>query len=509
MPATVNWNARKVIRWERSKGQMKKILIVDDEPTMVSMLSDMLRRPDREVLPVGNASRALAVIRDAEPDLVVTDINLPEGHEAGLDLLRQCRELRPSLPVIVLTGHGTKAHAITALRAGAQDFVEKPFQADELLRRVDTALFQKDAVRALCENADLKRQLGSRSAFGNFVGETPAVRAVQRLVARVAPTGATVLIRGESGTGKELVARALHDGSRRAAMPFVAINCAALPEHLLESELFGHRKSAFTGAAFDKVGLFQAADGGTIFLDEIGSMPLNLQSKLLRFLQDRELRRVGDTEPITVDVRVIAATNEPLETRIAEKTFRQDLYYRLNVVQIELPPLRERREDIALLAMHFLRIIAQRERVDCPRLTPAAMESLSAYHWPGNVRELQNLIERACLLSETAVIDADDLHRWLAPAPAAAAEAADGGAEPVVPPRHARIIPLKEFIRQQEFAYIQRALAVTRSNKTRAAKLLGVSGATLHRKLVAGEPPAGAGDVSDPVECSESAEALA
>ncbi len=483
---------------------MKKILIVDDEPTMVSMLSDMLRRADREVLPVGNATRALEIIREAEPDLVITDINLPEGREAGLDLLRQCRELRPSLPVIVLTGHGTKAHAIAALRAGAQDFVEKPFQADELLRRVDTALFQKEAVRALTENADLKRQLGCRSAFGHFVGETPVVRAVQRLIERVAPTSATVIIRGESGTGKELVARALHNGSRRAAMPFVAINCAALPEHLLESELFGHRKGAFTGAAFDKVGLFQAADGGTIFLDEIGSMPLNLQSKLLRFLQDRELRRVGDTEPITVDVRVIAATNEPLEARIAEKAFRQDLYYRLNVVQIELPPLRERREDIPLLAMHFLRVIAQRERVNCPRLTPAAMELLSGYHWPGNVRELQNLIERACLLSETGAIDADDLRRWLAPPPAEVADAVAGAAEPLPPPVNGRIIPLKEFIRQQEYAYIQRALTITRSNKTRAAKLLGVSGATLHRKLVAGEqPPA---DGSDSVECADSAE---
>ncbi len=322
---------------------MYKILVAEDDPNMVTVLSEVLRDERRQIIAANNAERALDLVKQDPPDLVLADIEMPEGKPHGLDLLRQVKEYDRQIPVVMITGNATKERAIEALRLGAHDFIEKPFRIDELVRRVDTALFHKQAVRAVEENIHLKNELREKFRFDNIIGRSPCMERVFEMIERVANTDSTVLVLGESGTGKELVARALHYNSRRANMPFVAVNCAALPEHLLESELFGHRKGAFTGAAFDKVGLFQHADGGTIFLDEVGSMALGLQSKLLRFLQDKELRRVGDTATITVDVRVVAATNEPLQKKLKEKTFREDLYYRISVIPIELPPLRERR----------------------------------------------------------------------------------------------------------------------------------------------------------------------
>jgi transcriptional regulator with PAS, ATPase and Fis domain len=311
------------------------------------------------------------------------------------------------------------------------------------------------------------------------------------MMARVADTDATVLVLGESGTGKELVAKALHYNSRRAPMPFVAVNCAALPEHLLESELFGHRKGAFTGAAFDKLGLFQYADGGTIFLDEVGSMALGLQSKLLRFLQDKELRRVGDTETVKVDVRVIAATNEPLQTKLEQKQFREDLYYRISVIPIELPPLRNRPGDVPLLIHHFVQEIAKRGSQPAPTVPDEVVAVLGAYRWPGNVRELQNALERASALCDGGVIALRDLPPRLLESVGQTATAAKGLTEQVAekvagaaqwtkghPP-----LPLKDFLHQQEVRYIEQAIQAVDGDKDQAAEALGISMATLYRKL--------------------------
>ncbi|MEI6085824.1 MAG: sigma-54 dependent transcriptional regulator, partial [Verrucomicrobiota bacterium] len=277
---------------------MLKILVVEDDPNMVSVLSEVLRDERRQVITASSAERAIELVKKDAPDLILADIEMPEGKPRGLELLRQVKDHNRNIPVVMITGNASKDRAIEALRLGAQDFIEKPFRIDELVRRVETALFQQQAVRALQENAELKTQLKEKFCFDNIIGRSACMEAVFRMIRRVANTDSTVLVLGESGTGKELVARALHFNSRRANLAFVAVNCAALPEHLLESELFGHRKGAFTDAAFDKVGLFQHADGGTIFLDEVGSMPLSLQTKLLRFLQDKELRRVGDNDTV-------------------------------------------------------------------------------------------------------------------------------------------------------------------------------------------------------------------
>ena len=482
---------------------MAKIMIVDDDPAMVSVLSEVLREHRHEIIPSNSSDRAFEVVKEQNPDLVLTDIEMPEGKPQGLKLLQQIKEFNRSIPVIMITGQGTKERAVQALRGGAHDFIEKPFQIDELVKRIDNALLHEKAVHAIQENVELKRQLQDKFRFETMIGSSPPMEAVYRLIERIANTDATVLILGESGTGKELVARALHYNSRRAAMPFLAVNCSALPEHLLESELFGHRKGSFTGAAFDKIGLFQHADGGTILLDEIGSMAPSLQSKLLRFLQDKELRRVGDTETIKVDVRVLAATNEPLQQKMLDKTFREDLFYRLSVIPVQLPPLRDRVEDIPLLVNHCLRQIAQRQGVPPPHISDEVMNVLKAYGWPGNVRELQNAIERACALCDDGVIVLRDLPERVLemvagvgslaslPQPlissssppsvdAALVEKAAGAAQwsKGIPPAQ-----LKEFLHRQEVNYIEQAIQAAGGDKEKAAQMLGISMATLYRKL--------------------------
>lgn len=482
---------------------MAKIVIVDDDPTMVSVLSEVLREHRHEIIPAHNADRAFEVVKEQAPDLVLTDIEMPEGKPQGLKLLQQIKEYNRSIPVIMITGQGSKERAVQALRGGAHDFIEKPFQIDELVKRIDNALLHEKAVHAIVENIELKRQLQDKFRFDSMIGSSPRMEVVYRLIERVANTDSTVLILGESGTGKELVARALHYNSRRAAMPFLAVNCSALPEHLLESELFGHRKGAFTGAAFDKMGLFQHADGGTILLDEIGSMVPSLQSKLLRFLQDRELRRVGDTEIIKVDIRILAATNEPLQQKMLDRTFREDLYYRLSVIPIQLPPLRDRVEDIPLLVGHFIHEIARRQGAPPPHMSDEVMNVLKAYNWPGNVRELQNALERACALCDDGVIVLRDLPERVlevvagvgSPAnrqqpattpsslpsvDAMLVEKAAGAAQwsKGIPP-----IQLKEFLHRQEVNYIEQAIQAAGGDKEKAAEILGISMATLYRKL--------------------------
>ena len=490
---------------------MAKIIIVDDDPAMVSVLSEVLREHRHEVIPASSPERALQLVKEQAPDLVLSDIEMPEGKPMGLKLLQQVKEYNASIPVVMITGQGTKERAVQALRAGAQDFVEKPFQIDELVKRVDNALLQQKAVHALEENVELRRQLQDKFRFDTMIGTSPRMESVYRLIERVANTDSTVLILGESGTGKELVARALHYNSRRAAMPFVAVNCSALPEHLLESELFGHRKGAFTGAAFDKMGLFQHADGGSILLDEIGSMAPSLQSKLLRFLQDRELRRVGDTDTIKVDVRVLASTNEPLQQKMLDKSFREDLYYRISVIPIQLPPLRDRVEDIPLLVNHFVQLCGQRQGTPPPRVSDEVMGVMKAYRWPGNVRELQNAVERAFALCDNSVFLLKDLPERVLEAvagvngtttatvahppalqPAAATETTEASVDPTLAEKAAgaaqwsRGLPpvqLKEFLHRQEVNYIEQVIQAAGGDKEKAAQLLGISMATLYRKL--------------------------
>src|SRR5690242_8433814 len=355
---------------------MTKVLLVDDELTMLQMVGELLRQEGHEVFPYTNTTAACAAMVSQPPDLVITDLYLDKTHAHGLDILEKARALNPPAVVIVITGFGSIETAVDAMKNGAFDYLEKPFKVEELRLCVQRALSYNAAIS---ETVFLRKQLKKKYHFSQIIGNAPNMQEVFKMTGRVADTDSTVLVVGESGTGKELVARALHFNSRRQYAPFVPINCSALPENLLESELFGHRRGAFTGAINDKKGLFQEADGGTIFLDEVGSMSPMLQSRLLRVLQEREVRRVGDNIPIYVDVRVVAASNEPLEKRIKEGGFREDLYYRLNVIPIQMPPLRERREDIPLLVVHFLQTKGSSRTGRPFQLTRQAMEVLCAH----------------------------------------------------------------------------------------------------------------------------------
>jgi two-component system response regulator AtoC len=481
---------------------MAKVLLVDDELTMVQMVSELLRREGHEVSAFTNLSGALSALGAQEPELVITDLYLDKTRAHGLEIIKKSRELDPPAIVIVITGFGSIETAVEAMKAGAFDYLEKPFKVDELLLCVQRALSYNAAVT---ETAYLRKQLKKKYQFNQIVGKSSAMQEVFKLVERTADTDSTILLLGESGTGKELVARALHYNSRRQFAPFVPINCSALPENLLESELFGHRRGAFTGAINDKKGLFHEADGGTIFLDEIGSMTAVLQSRLLRVLQEREVRRVGDNTPVYVNVRVVAATNEPLAQRVKEGSFREDLYYRLNVIAIPLPSLRERRDDIPLLIAHFLKEKMHSKTQRPLQITRRAVEVLSAYDWPGNVRELENALERAAALCEGEIIQVRDLPPSLLAevgsdtssgedAAALLPTVTDGALFPLQrdsnpgpgnesPGLNQPVASLKAFLRQQEQAYLDRALAQCGGDKEKAAALLGVSLATLYRKL--------------------------
>ncbi len=471
-------------------------MMVDDELTMVQMISDLLVRDGHEVLPFTSGPSAYAALSGHLPDLVITDLYLDKTRAHGLEILRKARELNPPAVVIVITGYGSIETAIEAMRLGAFDYLEKPFKVDELRLCVQRALSYNEAIS---ETAYLRRQLRKKYQFNQIIGSAPLMQEVFKLIHRVADTDSTILILGESGTGKELVARALHQNSRRQTAPFIPVNCAALPETLLESELFGHRRGAFTGAISDKKGLFEAADGGTIFLDEVGSMSSLLQSRLLRVLQDREVRRVGDNTPIYVNVRVLAASNESLEKKIKEGTFREDLFYRLNVIPIHLPALRDRKDDVPLLAAHFLKQKINPATGEPFQISRPAMEALCSYDWPGNVRELENALERGATLCEGLVIQLGDLPgSMLAALNITAVElASETTAYPLphvaeqtqgVPAKgpEQEIVPLRQFLRDQEQAYLNRAMEQCKGDKERAASLLGVSLATLYRKL-AGE----------------------
>jgi len=383
-----------------------RILVVEDEQAIQLALSGLLRRQGYEVDVAGSGEEAVSKLDDTAYDLVITDLALGRGL-SGMDVLRSVKEQRPETVVVMITAHGNENIAVEAMKAGAEDYVPKPFDNDEIRMVVQRAL---DRTRLERENRLLLEQVQRQYGFENLIGSGAAMRGVFETLQKVAETDLTVLVRGESGTGKELVAQALHNRSSRRNRPFVAVNCAAISRELVESELFGHEKGAFTGADARRQGRFEAADGGTIFLDEIGDMAPETQAKVLRVLQERSFERVGGTQPIEVDVRVVAATHRDLEADVKDERFREDLYYRLKVVEIELPPLRGRREDIPALAHRFLEEVTERLGRDKKRIGEDALARLVRHPWPGNVRELQNVIEQAAVLASGTEIGAEDLH---------------------------------------------------------------------------------------------------
>ncbi|MDO8585471.1 MAG: sigma-54 dependent transcriptional regulator [Armatimonadota bacterium] len=372
------------------------ILIADDEPNIRRVLEAAFAKDGYTVLTAENGRKALDIVA-VEPniDVLMSDLIMPDMN--GVELLEAVREINPSMSVLMITAHGTIKSAVDAMRLGAFDYITKPFDMDEIKVVVKKALERRHLIN---ENQDLRQQLKSRYKFDNIVGSSGRMQEVYKIVERVASSRASVLIRGESGTGKELIARALHYNSNRAAMPFVPVVCVALSEQLLESELFGHEKGSFTGAIGQKPGRFEMAHKGTLFLDEIGDIPGNVQMKLLRVLQEREFERVGGLKTIKVDVRVVTATNQNLETAVKEGKFREDLFYRLQVVQINLPPLRERKEDIPALVEHFIGKYARDNGSDIKFASPEALETMLQYNWPGNVRQLENTVERAIVLAD-------------------------------------------------------------------------------------------------------------
>ena len=453
---------------------MSRILVVDDELSMREVLEIFFANQGHQVDTAADGAAGIARLHEEEYDLVITDLRMPRTH--GMVVLEQCRALFPETPVIVMTAYASAETAIKAMKMGAYDYFTKPFKLDEVKVVIDKALERRSLVR---ENQQLRAELGDRARRpGGIIGRSRAMQQVFDLVRRVARTRTNVLILGESGTGKELVAQALHEASDRADKPFLVVNCAAIPEHLLESELFGHRRGTFTGATHDTEGLFRAAHGGTLLLDEIGEMPLGMQVKLLRVLQERKIKAVGDVRETSVDVRVIAATNRDLATEVRAGRFREDLYYRLNVICIELPPLRDRPTDIPLLAHFFMRKYSKAFDKHIAEITPDAIQCLLRYDYSGNVRELENLIERAVALEEGSTISERSL-----PAPLRSPTAAAGVQEASTPALPAGGIELETTVEDFERGLIEQALERTSGRKKEAARLLGISFRSLRYRL--------------------------
>ena len=441
------------------------ILVVDDEPKLCDLLASALGQNDVQVFVAGNGLHALKVLEQEDIDLVISDWRMP-----GMDgpaLLAEIKVRFPELPVIVMTAYSTVKNAVQSMRNGAYDYIAKPFDIDELDITVAKALQFRDILR---DNARLRAELDQHAQFDSLVGDSPAFRQVLHAIDSVRESNATILLTGESGTGKEMVARAIHKHGSRADKPFVAVNCAAIPEGLLESEMFGHRKGAFTGAVADRVGRFMQADQGTLFLDEVGDMPLALQAKILRALQERVIEPVGDPRERKVDVRVIAATNKNLLDAVANKEFREDLYYRLNVFPIPLPALRERAEDIVPLARHFAETLSATAGKRITGFSAEALQAMAAYHWPGNIRELQNCVERATIVAAKPVIEDIDLPAYLfASRPAEEGVAALLGDNPEVP------ADLDAALAEVEKTYILAALNETNGVQAAAASKIGIS----------------------------------
>jgi two-component system response regulator HydG len=444
---------------------MTRVLVVDDDSELCETIEAGLKKRAYDVAWSVRAEAAFERLLAEDFDVVVTDLNMP-----GVDGIALCERIcanRPDVPVVVMTAFGSFDSAVAAIRAGAYDFINKPVQIDVLAIAIDRAA----RTRALREEVRRLRSSRAESTFDGLVGQSVAMRTVYDLVERVADSEATILITGESGTGKEVFANAIHRRSRRAHGPFVAVNCTAMPETLLESELFGHTRGAFTDAREARTGLFVQARGGTLLLDEVGDMPMTLQPKILRVLQERKVRPLGSSTEVAIDVRVIAATNRDLETAIEERRFREDLYFRLNVIQIPLPPLRSRAGDVLPLAQHLLETFASRAAKPIAGIAPAAAEKLAAYAWPGNVRELQNCIERAVALARFEQILVDDLPEKIKDyRPSHVLVAGDDPAE---------LAPMEEVERR----YVLRVLEAVHGNKAAAARVLGFERKTLYRKL--------------------------
>ena len=440
------------------------LLVADDDPGLRESLERTLTREGYRVVLASDGRAALERVQAGGVDLIVTDLKMPGL--TGLELLRAAKAIMPDVDVILLTAFGTVEEAVKAMKDGAYDFLTKPFRREQLIKLIDKALERRDLIE---QNRALKKQLEDLRAKGQMIGASPSWRRMLTLVEQTADSSATILIQGESGTGKELVARTIHERSARRNGPFIAVNCAALPETLLESELFGYEKGAFTGAAGRKEGRFELAHGGTLFLDEVGDLSLVTQPKILRVLQEGEFERLGGTRTLQVDVRIVAATNQDVAEMVKEKRFREDLYYRLNVITVRVPPLRERPEDIRVLAQHYLRVYGAKNGRKLEGFTGEAIDRLEAYAWPGNVRELENLIERSVLLARKDRIDAEDLP-----------EEVMGVKRP---PRDAILELIGTPLADIEQRLLDETLRITGGNKTQAAKLLGIDVRTVARKL--------------------------
>ena len=448
------------------------VLVVDDEEGVRASVRAILEETC-DVLEAESGAQALEVLGTHDVDLVMLDQRMPD--EAGIDVLPRIKAVEPSTVVVIATAVRDVRTAVEALRRGAYDYLTKPFEVDDILMLAERALekraLEREVLGLRSALAGGGSDTGTPGGFGGMVGRHPEMVRIYQVVTRLAATPSTALITGESGTGKELVARAIHQRSERKGQPFVALNVAALPETLIEAELFGHEKGAFTGAHARRLGKFELAHGGTVFLDEIGCLRLDLQAKLLRALQEREIERLGGTRPVPIDVRILAATNVNLRAAVKGRAFREDLYYRLNVVPIHVPPLRERREDIPLLVTHFIRKIARECRRDIRGVSAGALEVLTRYDWPGNVRELENVVHRAVVLARGAVIQLQDVPLDVALPETGARLAEDTG------------LPLREACEQFERQYVLRVLEGVQWNVSRAARLLGVHRNTVLAKL--------------------------
>jgi two-component system response regulator PilR (NtrC family) len=448
------------------------VLVVDDERSMREFLAIFLKRAGHEVFMAASGKEGLEQLLTAPPDVMITDLKMP-GTLGGMDLLAAVKEQRIDTEVIVVTAYASPETALSAMKQGAYDYLTKPFKLDDINAVIGRAMEKRALVQA---NAALREQVAGRYRLASLLGKSPAMQRVFELIGKIHATRTSVLITGESGTGKELVARALHSEGPRADRPFVAVNCGAIPDELMESELFGHVKGAFTGAVSDKAGLFHAAEGGILFLDEIGELSLGMQVKLLRVLQERMVKPVGANQERDIDVRIVAATNRELEAEVSRGAFRSDLYYRLNVIELRLPPLRQRREDVPMLIEHFVRRFSTEQGRPGLQLSPEAMRALQAYDYPGNVRELENIIERAVTLAGGSKIGVEDLPALRA-TPALGAHEGDALAIP------AEGIDLDRVLNDYERKIIERALEQTEGVRKRAAQLLGISFRSLRYRL--------------------------
>jgi len=446
---------------------METILVVDDEKNYLVVLEALLGSEGYEVVAAVDAKAAINTAREADLDLILTDMKMPGL--SGMELLEKVKAMKPELPVIMMTAFGTIEMAVEAMRKGAYDYIQKPFENEQLKLTVRKAL---DNYRLIKENRLLTEALSDRFKFGNIIGKSKQMKKIYDLIEKISPSKASVLITGPSGTGKELISKAIHYRSNKKDRPFISINCGALTETLLESELFGHEKGAFTGAVTMKKGRFELADGGTLFLDEVGDMPASLQVKLLRVLQEMEFERVGGTKTIHVDVRIIAASNRNIKKDVAEGSFREDLYYRLNVIHIEVPSLKERVDDIPLLVRHFITKFSE-DNTAGVELIPEAWKTLYSYPWPGNVRELENIIERAMVLNSNGVITVADLPDELTGAEA------QFDVDRFIPSN----ITMPEALEKIEEKLLRRALAQCNNVQSHAAKSLGITKSLIQHKM--------------------------